>query len=816
MTRVLAICCALPLLVLSSVPASAADRHPDSDPVSGTAPITFHVAPGGSDRGPGSRSEPFATIGRARDAIRPLIAAGLSNDVTVEVHPGRYHLDTPLEFTHLDSGTSLFSITYHASSHGPAVISGGRTTTGWTVHADGTWTTSVPASRPTSESGSDSGSPSRDRAGEPIRELFVNGVRRPRARHPNAGYLRVKETGADRRTGFTFDASGLPFPDGDGSAGNGVGGMELVFLHDWSTSRVPVRSITIPPGTEKASATLITAEKIGPAASHYAIDHFERHPRFYLENSRAYLDEPGEWIQESANLVRYFPMPDEDPARTGAVVPVLNRLLTVRGTDEEPVWNLHFVGLQFEHCAWPLPSGGYAAGQATYHERRDLEGGQTLREPAPAAIVFEHTRSCSLRGGAIRRLGGSGIHFGRDCRNGIVADNHVHDVSGNGVMIGEDGSRRIGGKAWWIAAPDQSTSGQRVEHNLVEHCGTQFFGAVGVWIGLADGTRVVGNEIRNLPYTGVSVGWMWNPTPTPCRDNHVSNNHIHHVMQILSDGGGIYTLGRQPGSRLTGNVIHDVPLNLGRAESNGMFLDEGTTGMLIAGNLIYATERSPLRFHRATVNLVRDNTFIVPPDSPVIRYNNTDPAGIHQRNNRTMAPDDLTAADLAARSEPVTSIAGPRARERAPIQDATLPGSDSDSDSDSAPTKAADPDRAQLEEAFAKTMNGAVFQGRWCLVEDGELGPERDEKYTVQRVQKIGGDQWLVFARIQYGRRDLVIPVPVHVKWAGDTPVISVTDLGMPGLGTYTARVVVHGDMYGGTWSAPDHGGLLHGQILRP
>ena len=126
---------------------------------------------------------------------------------------------------------------------------------------------------------------------------------------------------------------------------------------------------------------------------------------------------------------------------------------------------------------------------------------------------------------------------------------------------------------------------------------------------------------------------MWKPTPTPCKENTVENNHIHHVMQVLSDGGGIYTLGRQPGTVLRGNVIHDVPINLGRAESNGMFLDEGTTDMVIEKNVIYNIDRSPLRFHKATVNLVRDNVLVVGKGVPPVRYNATDPKNIELRDN---------------------------------------------------------------------------------------------------------------------------------------------------------------------------------------
>ena len=107
-------------------------------------------------------------------------------------------------------------------------------------------------------------------------------------------------------------------------------------------------------------------------------------------------------------------------------------------------------------------------------------------------------------------------------------------------------------------------------------------------------------------------------------------------MQVLSDGGGIYTLGFQPDSVLAGNHIHHIPLNAGRAESNGMFLDEGTKGFTIENNFIHDTDKSPLRFHRADTNLVKENYLIVPnAGTPMIRYNNTPEAKITKIDNVT-------------------------------------------------------------------------------------------------------------------------------------------------------------------------------------
>jgi len=121
----------------------------------------------------------------------------------------------------------------------------------------------------------------------------------------------------------------------------------------------------------------------------------------------------------------------------------------------------------------------------------------------------------------------------------------------------------------------------------------------------------------------------------------VEGNDIHHVMLTLSDGGGIYALGNQPGSALRANRIHDIPANVGRADSNGMFLDQGTGGFLVEDNLIYGVGRSPIRFHKGWANVLRNNRFQIPPESPMITYSSdTRQDLIRLENNTTIASED--------------------------------------------------------------------------------------------------------------------------------------------------------------------------------
>ena len=152
----------------------------------------------------------------------------------------------------------------------------------------------------------------------------------------------------------------------------------------------------------------------------------------------------------------------------------------------------------------------------------------------------------------------------------------------------------------------------------------------------------------------------------------------------------------------------------------------------------------------------------------------------------------------------------------APAQDPTKPA---------APAKPTDapalatqdkpkPSQEELEAIFKTTLTKATLAGRWCLIKDGKLSPEKEDKYTILGVTKVEGDNWLINTRIQYGAIDVVAPIPVQVKWAGDTAVITVDKVSIPGGGTYSSRVLIYNNTYAGTWSGGDHVGLLSGAII--
>jgi hypothetical protein len=138
-----------------------------------------------------------------------------------------------------------------------------------------------------------------------------------------------------------------------------------------------------------------------------------------------------------------------------------------------------------------------------------------------------------------------------------------------------------------------------------------------------------------------------------------------------------------------------------------------------------------------------------------------------------------------------------------------------DSKQSSADEKSKPPTLNESETKFKELLSNAVLQGRWCSIKDGEMGPEKQDKYTIVSIGKVKGDSWVVNTLMKYGDKEIVAPIPVEVKWAGDTPVIVVEKMAIPGGGTYSARVLFFGSTYAGSWTGGDHGGLLSGTISR-
>ncbi len=577
------------------------------------------VAPTGNDANAGTQQAPFATITRAQRAVREAIAKGLSKDLTVCIRGGTYHLTEPLVFGPADSGTADHKITYAAQPGETVVISGGRGIKGFQAGDDGAWIVPLPDVR--------SGRWS-------FRQLFVGDVRLPRARFPNGqGLLRVKGVSEDVKT-ITLEQA-PPVKDLAGL------NAELVMIQNWSISRVAILS--------SDGATIRVKNPMG-WIGHGPATTASPHKPCYIEHAPQFLDAPGEWyLDAKTGRLTLRPLQGEKLGAKIYVAPKIEHLLIVRGQKGKPVRNLHFRGLTFAHTAWPLPEFGYLGIQAGHH-------GTTMKEATyvlPVAIEFTRAETCSLRRCRIEHTGACGIGFGAACRENEVVGCALSDIGGNGIVVGWRGhgdSHRIdmaGDSSLDADWKDPNDAPYRnvIANCVIERCGQVHFGSVGVYDAFCNGTRITRNLVATMPYTGISVGFRWNTSKTSQRNALVANNHIHDCMIRLADGGGIYTLGFQPGSVLRGNLIHDIHRSAyahGGAPNNGIFFDQGSKAIHVEGQIIYHTSGKPIRFNQTNRdNLTwKDNHFGVAPGDPAF------PAEAPKRTGPADAFRDLIPAHL--------------------------------------------------------------------------------------------------------------------------------------------------------------------------
>jgi hypothetical protein len=565
----------------------------------------IYVSPKGNDDNQGTKKNPLQSVQMAKKLAVEMLESGKQKEVTVWLGDGNYPVTEPLIFEPLKSADKNTKLVFKAEKNSKPVISGGIQITGWKKNDDGLWEAQLPKELTETSD---------------FRELFVNGKRATRARFPNEGYLHVKKVGADRRTNFFFEKDDFPIPEN-------VKDVELVLMHDWSISRIAVKEI-------KADENqLFAVDSIGAKnPEFFNLDNWEPNPRYFLENAPEFLDADFEWIFLPSEKKFLLKLPENTTMDNLQIfIPVSEGLISLKGKENQPVKNIHFEGITFQYSKWEIPELGYCGVQACHFDPRPSSGGWAV---VPAAVYSEWGENILFTNCAFKNLGGSGVWFGTASKNCKVINSELVDISGNGIMIGEGQDRIVNGEPWWQSAAEQVALANTIENCTVTECGKQFYGAVGIWCGLTAETVIKNNSIFNLPYTGVSVGWMWSPVPTPCRQNIIDGNHIHHIMNILSDGGGIYMLGLQPGSKILNNHIHDVQINAGRAESNGMFLDEGITDVVVEKNLIYNIAKSPLRFHKATTNLVKGNYLFCANQNPPIRYNATKEEDIQKVDNK--------------------------------------------------------------------------------------------------------------------------------------------------------------------------------------
>ena len=531
----------------------------------------FYVAANGRDNWSGRLAAPtadgadgpFATLPRARDAVRALRP---KRPVRVVIRGGTYFLGATFRLGPEDSGSQAAPVVYEAYPGETPVLSGGTRIAGPWRKTDDTEVFAVQLAKE-----------------PPVRDLFVNGSRQPCARMPNQGHWKLRPVGKSK-TVFEYEPGQLAGWE------DAASGLVVVRPYEWVDFHLPIGSID-------AQARRVTLA----ASCGYALSPggYGAPGIYHVENVRAALDRPGEWCHNrDSGMLYYRPPAGVDLASAEAVVGMLHVMVAMDGNARAGKWVEHVSlrGLTFQHSG---------------------REGQWQHFEGTAVRMASGVRHCRIERCRFADLGASGVVIWKECVANEVTGCEFTGVGDTAVRVFD-----------YLGEGPPVSADNRIVNNYIHHGGAVRQSICGIEISGSEGNLVANNHIHDMPYIGIRVsgarGDHWSARAVPSlappytaakikphvrtRKNVVEHNYIHHVMQELRDGGGIYFWGTMGvgANVIRANLLHDI--GLGKRAAIGIYLDDSCDDVLVRDNVVWGADIG-LHLHGSPRNTIENNVF---------------------------------------------------------------------------------------------------------------------------------------------------------------------------------------------------------------
>lgn len=521
------------------------------------------ISPKGSDFNDGTRQSPKATLTSALRQAREWRRTEdnrIQGGITIYMEGGTYAFHEPVFIRPEDSGTKESPTIIRSVGDEKVILSGGISIKGWKKQGK-VWVADVPAFN-----------------GRPLdfRQLWVNGKKAVRARDVEDFEKMNRICSVDEKNEILYVPAVSIRRLIDNKGNLKAKYAEMVLHQMWCVANLRIRSVEV----QGDSAAI----RFHQPESRIQFEHPWPRPMvttdghnsaFYLTNARELQDVPGEWYHDiDARKVYYYPREGEKMQEAEVIVPAVETLVRVEGTLDRPVCHIRFEKITFSYTTWmrpsekghvPLQAGMYLTDgyridpkmQRNYLNH-PLDNQGWLGRPA-AAVRVVAARQIDFERCRFEHLGSTGLDYEEAVQGGVVRGCLFRDIAGNGLLVGSFSPAAHETHLPYNPADRREVcTQQQINNCYFTEIGNEDWGCLAIAAGYVGDVNIEHNEISEVPYSGISLGWGWTQTVNCMRNNRVHANLIHHYAKHMYDVAGIYTLGSQPKSYVTENCVHSI------------------------------------------------------------------------------------------------------------------------------------------------------------------------------------------------------------------------------------------------------------------